>query len=99
VLHRTYDSWKSTNVDDEFLGPEPEDDELPEPTVEEMWSGSRGEYVHVVTFANGSQFTITRETAGAYVGDYTINGPGGFYADGYPSPEKAINYLIDMVMS
>jgi hypothetical protein len=97
VLHKTYDSWKSTNVDDEFLGPEPEDeDELPpEPTVEEVWDGGRSEYVHVVTFANRRRFTIRQEREGAYAGDYSIYGRD-FYADGFSSPEKAIDHLIDL---
>ena len=95
-----YDLWKTTNPDDEFLGPEPEDeDEIPEPTVEEVWDGGRGEYVHVVTFEDGRFFDIRQSRSGAYVGDYEIVGPLGFYADGYLSPEKAIDHLIDMVMS
>jgi hypothetical protein len=101
VLHRTNDSYRATNPADEFLGPEPEDedeDEMPEPTVEEVWDPMAAEYVTTVTFASGSKFTIVQERDGAYAGDYSIHGKG-FYADGYSSPEKAIDYLIDMVMS
>ena len=106
MLHRTNDSFRATNPDDEFLGPEPEDeDELPpEPTVEEVWSGSRGEYVHVVTFASGKKFQVQQTRGGAYSGDYEIVGAEhpryprnacGFYSDGFLSPEKAIDYLLD----
>lgn len=99
MQHRTNDSFRATNPADEFLGPEPEDeDEQPEPTVEEVWDGGRGEYVTTVTFASGKKFTIVQERDGAYSGDYSIHGKG-FYADGYSSPEKAIDRLINMVMS
>jgi len=97
VLHRTNDSWKATNPDDEFLGPEPEDeDELPpEPVIEEHWDGARGEYVTVVTLGLGEQYTIARQFGGAFSGDYSIHGEG-FYADGYLSVEKALDYLLDL---
>ena len=96
MLHRSYDSWKTTNPADEFLGPEPEDeDEMPEPTVKEVWDGGRGEFVHIVTLGLGEQYTIARQFGGAFSGDYSIHGEG-FYADGYSSPEKAIDYLIDL---
>jgi hypothetical protein len=91
-----YDAWKTTNPDDEFLGPEPEDkDEIPEPEVEEVWDGARGEYVHTVTFASGAKYTIVQATRGRFVGDYEIHGPGGVFMDGYESPEKAIEWLCD----
>ena len=94
MLH-SYDHWKCTNPADEFLGPEPEDeDELPEPTVEEVWDG-RGEYVHVVTFPSGEKFTIARQLGGAFSGDYSIHGRG-FYSDGFLDPETAIERLFDM---
>jgi hypothetical protein len=63
-----------------------------------VWDGARGEYVHVVTFESGAKFTILQERDGAYAGDYSIHGKD-YYADGYSSPEKAIDHLIDMVMS
>jgi hypothetical protein len=103
VLHRTNDSFRATNPDDEFLGPEPEDeDELPpEPTVEEVWDG-RGEYIHEVTFASGRKFYVMKTHAGPFVGDYEIVGPShpkypsvGFYADGYLDPQEAIDWLCD----
>jgi len=94
-LHRTYDSWKATNPADQFLGPEPEDeDDLPpEPTVEEVWDAC-GEYVHVVTFASGNKFTIVQAHAGPFVGDYEIHGPG-YFADGYLDPQDAVERLCD----
>jgi hypothetical protein len=99
VLHRTNDSFRATNPADEFLGPEPEEeDELPpEPTVEEVWDG-RGEYVHVVTFATGEKFTIARQLGGAFSGDYSIHGKD-YYADGYLDPQDAIERLFDMAAS
>jgi len=98
VLHRTNDSWKATNPDDEFLGPEPEDeDELPpEPVIEEHWDGARGEYVHEVTFDSGRKYTVSIAQAGAHVGDYDIVAPEeGVIANGFLSPEKAIDWLTD----
>jgi len=98
VLHRTNDSYRATNPADEFLGPEPSDeDELPEPVIEEVWDGGRGEYVHRITIENGATFQVQRARAGAFVGDWEIRGPGGFYVDGYSSPEKAIHYLINVI--
>ena len=94
----TFDHWLSTNpaddTDPEFRF-EDEEDEIPEPTVEEVWDGARGEYVHVVTLGLGEQYTIARQFGGAFSGDYSIHGEG-FYADGYASPEKAIDYLLDI---
>jgi len=96
MLH-TYDHWKTTNPDDEFLGPEPqEEDEIAEPVVDEVWHPGRGEYVTTVTFASGAKFTIVQATRGRFVGDYEIHGPGGCFMDGYESPEKAIDYLLDL---
>jgi hypothetical protein len=51
--------------------------------------------VTTVTFASGPKFTILQERDGAYAGDYSIHGDG-FYADGFASPEKAIDRLLDM---
>ncbi len=92
-----YDAWKTTNPADEFLGPEPEDeDELPpEPVIEELWDGGRGEYVHEVTFASGNTFQIVRATAGAMIGDYEIRGAKGCIGDGFLDPDEAITYLTD----
>jgi hypothetical protein len=96
VLHRTNDSFRATNPADEHLGPAPDDeDELEEPTVEEVWDGGRGEYVTVVTLGLGEQYTIARQFGGAFSGDYSIHGEG-FYADGYLSVEKALDYLLDL---
>jgi len=91
-----YDAWKTTNPDDEFLGPEPEDeDELPpEPTVEEVW-GVNG-YFFEVTFASGRKYTIHQAQAGAFVGDYDVVSPDeGVIANGFLSPEEAIDWLCD----
>jgi hypothetical protein len=97
VLHRTYDSWKATNPDDESLGPEPSDeDELPpEPTVEEVYIGWPVSYCHRVRFASGSVYSVVQSTSGGFIGDYEIHGPGNFYRDGYEDPEEAINWLCD----
>jgi hypothetical protein len=99
VLHRTNDSFRATNPADEFLGPEPED-ELPEPTVEEVWGANgRGEYVTEVTFASGNKYIIVLATGGAMVGDYEVHGHRfddfGLIANGFLSPEEAINWLCD----
>jgi hypothetical protein len=77
----------------------------PEPTVEEVWDGGRGEYVTEVTFASGAKYTIVQARSGAFVGEFEIYGPRGdhpesrtscsFYRDGFSSPEKAIDYLTD----
>jgi hypothetical protein len=92
-----YDAWISREP--EYAEePLPEEDELEEPTVEEVWSGSRGEYVTEVTFASSAKFTIVQERDGAYAGDYSIHGKG-YYADGYSSPEKAIESLFDMALN
>jgi hypothetical protein len=97
MLHRTNDSFRATNPADEFLGPEPEDeDELPEPTVEEVWDGGRGEYVHEVTFDSGRKYIVSIAQAGAHVGDYDVVSPDeGVIANGFLSPEKAIDWLCD----
>jgi hypothetical protein len=95
VLHRTNDSFRATNPDDEFLGPEPEDeDEIPEPSIEEVWDPAAAEYVTTVTFDSGSKFTIVQEREGACAGDYSIHGKN-FYANGFMSPEKAVDWLLD----
>ena len=97
MMHKTYDTWRATNPADEFLGPEPEDEDAPEePEIEELWDGARAEYVHVVTFASGNKYKIVQARAGAFVGDWEIHGPRDFFADGFTSPEKAADYLIDM---
>jgi len=105
MLHKTYDSWKATNPADEFLGPEPEDEDAPEePEIEELWDGARGEYVTEVTFASGKKFGIQKARGGAFVGDFEIVGAEhpryprnacGFYSDGFASVEKALDYLLD----
>ena len=86
-----YDAWKTTNPDDEFLGPEPVDEEeFPEPEITEEWNASRGEYETVVTFACGSKYAIRQNSDD----NWEVNGPGGFYVD-FSSLEQALNYLTD----
>jgi hypothetical protein len=98
-VHKTYDSAKATNPADAALGPAPDDNENdlpPEPTVEETWDGGRREYVHEVTFASGKKFyVIGPARSGPFDGEYWITGPD-FYSDGFTSPEKAIDYLLDI---
>lgn len=90
-----YDAWKlATPPEYEFLGPEPED-ELPEPTVEEVWIGWPVDYCHRVTFASGHVYSVVRSTSGAFIGDYEIHGPGNFYRDGFASDDAAIDWLCD----
>jgi hypothetical protein len=95
VLHRTYDSWKSTNVDDVTLGPEPEDEDAPEePEIEELWDGN-GAYIHVVTMRpSGRKFYIRQATSGAFVSDFEVIGKGGVIAEGFLDPEAAIDWLV-----
>jgi hypothetical protein len=95
VLHRTYDSWKATNPDDEFLGPEPEDEDAPEePEIEEIWDG-RSSYIHVVTMRpSGRKFYIRQATGGAFVSDFEVIGKGGLIAEGFLSPEAAIDWVV-----
>jgi hypothetical protein len=97
VLHRTNDSYRATNPDDEFLGPEPqdEDDLPPEPTVEEVWIGWPVNYCHRVRFASGHVYSVVQSTSGGFIGDYEIHGPGNFYSDGHESAEDALSYLFD----
>ena len=83
----TYDHWVTTNPDDEFLGPEPIDEDEEEPIVTEEPG------VTTVTLPNSKQYFITEITAGAFVGDYQIAGPG-FYSDGHPSMDAAVSYLL-----
>ena len=95
MLHRTYDSWKSTNDADEFLGPEPEDEDAPEePEIEELWDGN-GAYIHTVTMRpSGRKFYIRQATSGPFVGDWEICGPNNFFRDGFLDPEAAIDWLV-----
>jgi hypothetical protein len=95
-IHKTYDHWKTTDPADVTLGPEPEDEEeLPEPTVEEVWIGWPVSYCHRVRFASGHVYSVVQSTSGGFIGDYEIHGPGDFYRDGFLSPEKAIDFLTD----
>jgi hypothetical protein len=95
VLHRTYDSWKATDPAAEELGPEPQDeDELEEPEIEELWDGN-GAYIHVVTMRpSGRKFYIRQATSGAFVSDFEVIGKGGLIAEGFLSPEAAIDWLV-----
>lgn len=95
MLHRTNDSYRATNPADEFLGPEPQDEEFAEPIVEEIWDGDTSEYIHVVIFESGRKFFVLMSRGGAFIGDYEIVGPSDFYRDGFVSPEKAIDWLCD----
>jgi hypothetical protein len=91
-----YDAWKTTNPDDEFLGPDPdEEEELPEPVISEVWDGGRGEYVTTVTFASGSKYTIRLSSFPADT--YEIVDPQGeIVNDGYVTPERALDWLTDI---
>jgi hypothetical protein len=95
VLHRTNDSFRATNPADEFLGPEPEDeDELEEPEIEELWDGN-GAYITVVTMRpSGRKFYIRQATAGAFAQDFEVIGKGGLIAEGFLSPEAAIDWIV-----
>ena len=90
-----YDAWISREP--EYAEePLPDEDELPEPTVEEVWDGARGEYVTVVTFASGRKYTVSVAQAGAHVGDYDVVSPEeGVIANGFLSDDKAIAWLCD----
>ena len=87
-----YDAWKTTNPDDEFLGPEPQDEEeLPEPVIDEEWNASRGEYTTTVTFGSGAKYAVRQNSDD----NYEIHGPDGFYMD-FETPEKALSWLTDI---
>ena len=92
-----YDAWKTDPGPAYADVPPPEGEraDIEEPTVDEVWHPARGEYVTTVTFDSGSKFTILQATAGAFVGDYEIHGPGGLFRDGFTSPEKAVEWLCD----
>jgi hypothetical protein len=95
------DHWITTNPDDEFLGPEPfrddEDEPATEPVVKEIWDNGR--YAHLVTFPSGLRCYVQQATSGALVGDWEIHCPGilrgDIFWDGFTSPEKAIDWLLD----
>ena len=67
-----------------------EEEELPEPVIDEEWNASRGEYETVVTFACGSKYAIRQNSDD----NWEVNGPGGFYVD-FQTLEQALNYLTD----
>ena len=101
-----YDHWKTTephyDEDPEYRTPEEEEEAAraeaeaeAEPVVEEVWDPAAGEYVSQVTFADGTRFTIAQAKAGAYVGDYEIHGRG-FFSDGFSSPQRAVEWLINL---
>ena len=80
-----YDSWKAREP--EYAEePLPEEEEE-EPLIEEEPG------VTTVTMPNSKQYFITEITAGAFVGDFQISGPG-FYSDGHPSMDAAVSYLL-----
>ena len=85
-----YDSWKLATppeYDDAYFGLEPQDEDEGEPVITEEPG------VTTVTLPNSKQYRITEITAGAFVGDYQIAGPG-FYSDGHPSMDAAVSYLL-----
>ena len=94
----TYDHWLSTNpaddTDPEFRF-EDEEEEIPEPTVEEVWIGWPVDYCHRVRFASGHVYSVVQSTSGGLIGDYEIHGPGNFFRDGFLSDDKAIDWLCD----
>jgi hypothetical protein len=94
----TFDHWLSTNpaddTDPEFRWQD-EEEEIPEPTVEEVYIGWPVSYCHRVTFASGSVYSVVRSTSGPFVGDYEIHGPNDFYSDGFEDADKAIDWLFD----
>ena len=95
MLHKTYDHWISTDPNDEFLGPEPEDETPEEPEIEELWDG-RSSYIHVVTMRpSGRKFYIRQATSGAFVQDFEVIGKGGLIAEGFLSAEAAIDWVVD----
>ena len=95
VLHRTNDSFRATNPDDEFLGPEPEEDAPEEPEIEELWDGN-GAYITVVTMRpSGRKFYIRQATSGPFVQDFEVIGKGGLIAEGFLSAEAAIDWVVD----
>jgi len=95
VLH-SYDHWKTTNPDDEFLGPDPEaEEEFPEPTITEEWDGDRAEYVTTCLFANGKKYTVRMSSFPADT--YEIVDPKGeILSDGHVTPERALDRLLDL---
>jgi len=93
----TFDHYLSTNpaddTDPEFRF-EDEEEEIPEPTVEEVWDGGRSEYVHTVTFASGYKYTVRQVHGGAFSGDFAVIGQsGGIIGEGFLSAEEAIDWL------
>ena len=70
-------------------------DDVPEPEVEEVWDGARGEYVFEATFPSGAKFQVIRATSGPFVGDWEIRGAKGCIGDGFLSAEDAVDWLTD----
>jgi hypothetical protein len=92
AMHGTFDHWRATNPDDEFLGPEPVDeDEVEEPVIDEEWNASRGEYETVVTFASGTKFAVRQVSE--WNDTWEVCGDN-FYMD-FQTLEQALNYLTD----
>jgi hypothetical protein len=85
-----YDSWLAREPDLFHEHECPDEEEIPEPTIEEEWNASRGEYETVVTFACGSKYAIRQNSDD----NWEVNGPGGFYVD-FQTLEQALNYLTD----
>ena len=92
MLHNSYDHWRTTNSDDEFLGPDPAaEEELPEPVIDEEWNTSRGEYTTTVTFGSGAKYAVRQNSDD----NWEVHGPDGFYNE-FSSLELALNDLTDI---
>ncbi len=60
-----------------------------EPIISDEWDGTT-----TVTYPWCS-YTIDVAPSGAFVGDYQIFGPDGFYSDGFDTLKKAISRIRD----
>jgi hypothetical protein len=85
-----YDAWISREPEYAEEPMQEEEEELPEPTIEEAWNASRGEYETVVTFASGKKFAVRQVP---HWDTWEVNGPD-FYMD-FQTREQALNYLTD----
>jgi hypothetical protein len=89
----SYDKWKlATPPEYEFLGPDPaEEEEFPEPVIDEEWNASRGEHETVVTFGSGAKYALRQNGAD----EWEIHGPDSFYIN-FTSEKHALTWLIDI---
>jgi hypothetical protein len=88
----TYDKWISTNPADDT---DPEEEEIPEPTVEEVWIGWPVPTCHRVRFVSGNVYSVVQSTSGGFKGFYEIHGPGDYFNNGFSSDDTAIAWLCD----